>query len=93
MTPTTYTRRSARVEAIHLDDWQALKTAQAWLHAHGLTTHITCGYTLIAWDDADALITARLNEWLAHNPETGEFTAWDAEQFQAAHTQTTGAAQ
>lgn len=84
-------RNAVRVEWMRLEYFGDLGNAKAWVEAHGLSAHVAGGRGLIIWDEqAIRRLNAYLGQVLAFNPASGEFTVWEPEHFQAAHSEVVG---
>lgn len=88
-----FDRRSARVEAMRLDDVAAVYEAHQWVRAHGLPGWPgNLGETLYIWGPGGTYVEAHLGQWLTFDPATGAFEVYDDGEFQTAHNAVTGVA-
>ena len=85
-----FDRRSARVEAMRLNDVADLRAAFAWLRFHGVTSSVDPP-TLRA--KGRGILIARLGQWLTFTPASGAFEVYDDDEFKTAHNAVTGVAE
>lgn len=91
-----FTRSAARIQAIRLDGAAQMLAAHHWLRAHGVRDMLVAnsdGSGFLNIYGTGTKMVGRIGDWLTYNPESGEFTVWDDEQFQATHSEVAGVGQ
>lgn len=81
----SFTRRSARVEAMRLRGESDLVRAWSWGRRNGMRVDFYSYDGIRLTDQQGIPLVARIGQWLAHNPATGEVTAWNHDKFVQEH--------